>query len=68
MGTLGHEQLAAGVAAERLGDEREMAPHGPFRRLRIVGGDRLDDLGVLGMAKTFESLRGPQKPWPKPPK
>ena len=31
-------------------------------------GRRFDDLGVLGMAKTFESLRGPQKPWPKPPK
>jgi aspartyl-tRNA(Asn)/glutamyl-tRNA(Gln) amidotransferase subunit A len=30
-------------------------------------GRRFDDLGVLGMAKTFESLRGPQKPWPKPP-
>ena len=25
-------------------------------------------IGVLGMAKTFEGLRGPQKPWPKPPK
>jgi aspartyl-tRNA(Asn)/glutamyl-tRNA(Gln) amidotransferase subunit A len=31
-------------------------------------GRRFDDLGVLGMAKAFESLRGPQKPWPKPPK
>jgi aspartyl-tRNA(Asn)/glutamyl-tRNA(Gln) amidotransferase subunit A len=30
-------------------------------------GRRFDDLGVLGMAKAFESLRGPQKPWPKPP-
>src|SRR5580704_6506648 len=30
-------------------------------------GRRFDDLGVLGMAKTFETLRGPQKPWPKPP-
>jgi len=30
-------------------------------------GRRFDDHGVLGMAKTFESLRGPQKPWPKPP-
>src|ERR1700728_4567079 len=29
---------------------------------------RFDDLGVLGMAKAFESMRGPQKPWPKPPK
>ena len=31
-------------------------------------GRRFDDLGVLGMAKAFEGLRGPQKPWPKPPK
>jgi aspartyl-tRNA(Asn)/glutamyl-tRNA(Gln) amidotransferase subunit A len=31
-------------------------------------GRRFDDLGVLGMAKAFESLRGPQRPWPKPPK
>jgi aspartyl-tRNA(Asn)/glutamyl-tRNA(Gln) amidotransferase subunit A len=23
---------------------------------------------VLGMAKAFESLRGPQRPWPSPPK
>jgi aspartyl-tRNA(Asn)/glutamyl-tRNA(Gln) amidotransferase subunit A len=22
---------------------------------------------VLGMAKTFEGLRGPQRPWPSPP-
>jgi aspartyl-tRNA(Asn)/glutamyl-tRNA(Gln) amidotransferase subunit A len=33
-----------------------------------IVGRRFDDLGVLGMAKAFESLRGPQKPWPKPPK
>jgi aspartyl-tRNA(Asn)/glutamyl-tRNA(Gln) amidotransferase subunit A len=31
-------------------------------------GRRFDDLGVLAIAKTFEALRGPQKPWPKPPK
>jgi aspartyl-tRNA(Asn)/glutamyl-tRNA(Gln) amidotransferase subunit A len=31
-------------------------------------GRRFDDLGVLGMAKAFESLRGPQRPWPSPPK
>ena len=31
-------------------------------------GRRFDDLGVLGMAKAFEGLRGAQKPWPKPPK
>jgi len=31
-------------------------------------GRRFDDIGVLGMAKTFEGLRGQQKPWPTPPK
>lgn len=31
-------------------------------------GRRFDDLGVLRMAKAFEGLRGPQKPWPAPPK
>src|SRR3954449_10703775 len=30
-------------------------------------GRRFDDLGVLGMAKEFESARGPQRPWPSPP-
>ncbi len=30
-------------------------------------GRRFDDLGVLGMAKAFEGLRGPQRPWPLPP-
>jgi aspartyl-tRNA(Asn)/glutamyl-tRNA(Gln) amidotransferase subunit A len=33
-----------------------------------IVGRRFDDLGVLGMAKAFEGLRGPQKPWPVPPK
>jgi aspartyl-tRNA(Asn)/glutamyl-tRNA(Gln) amidotransferase subunit A len=33
-----------------------------------IVGRRFDDLGVLGMAKAFEGLRGPQKPWPGPPK
>jgi len=33
-----------------------------------IVGRRFDDIGVLGMAKTFEGLRGPQKPWPSPPK
>jgi aspartyl-tRNA(Asn)/glutamyl-tRNA(Gln) amidotransferase subunit A len=33
-----------------------------------IVGRRFDDLGVLGMAKAFEGLRGPQKPWPIPPK
>jgi aspartyl-tRNA(Asn)/glutamyl-tRNA(Gln) amidotransferase subunit A len=32
-----------------------------------IVGRRFDDLGLLGMAKAFETLRGPQKPWPKPP-
>jgi aspartyl-tRNA(Asn)/glutamyl-tRNA(Gln) amidotransferase subunit A len=31
-------------------------------------GRRFDDLGVLGMAKAYETLRGPQRPWPSPPK
>jgi aspartyl-tRNA(Asn)/glutamyl-tRNA(Gln) amidotransferase subunit A len=30
-------------------------------------GRRFDDIGVLGMAKAFETLRGPQRPWPSPP-
>jgi aspartyl-tRNA(Asn)/glutamyl-tRNA(Gln) amidotransferase subunit A len=30
-------------------------------------GRRFDDLGVLGMAKAFETLRGPQRPWPSVP-
>jgi aspartyl-tRNA(Asn)/glutamyl-tRNA(Gln) amidotransferase subunit A len=33
-----------------------------------IVGRRFDDLGVLGMAKAFESMRGPQRPWPTPPK
>src|SRR5882762_9318855 len=32
-----------------------------------IVGRRFDDLGVLGMAKAFESLRGPQRPWPSAP-
>jgi len=31
-------------------------------------GRRFDDIGVLGMAKTFETLRGPQRPWPSLPR
>jgi aspartyl-tRNA(Asn)/glutamyl-tRNA(Gln) amidotransferase subunit A len=30
-------------------------------------GRRFDDIGVLGMAKAFETMRGPQRPWPSPP-
>jgi aspartyl-tRNA(Asn)/glutamyl-tRNA(Gln) amidotransferase subunit A len=33
-----------------------------------IVGRRFDDLGVLAMAKTFEGLRGPQRPWPSPKK
>jgi aspartyl-tRNA(Asn)/glutamyl-tRNA(Gln) amidotransferase subunit A len=33
-----------------------------------IVGRRFDDIGVLGMAKAFETLRGAQKPWPRPPK
>ena len=33
-----------------------------------IVGRRFDDLGVLGMAKAFEGLRGAQRPWPAPPK
>jgi aspartyl-tRNA(Asn)/glutamyl-tRNA(Gln) amidotransferase subunit A len=31
-------------------------------------GRRFDDIGVLRMAKAFETMRGPQKPWPVAPK
>jgi aspartyl-tRNA(Asn)/glutamyl-tRNA(Gln) amidotransferase subunit A len=33
-----------------------------------IVGRRFDDIGVLGMAKAFEGMRGAQKPWPGPPK
>jgi aspartyl-tRNA(Asn)/glutamyl-tRNA(Gln) amidotransferase subunit A len=33
-----------------------------------IVGRRFDDLGVLRMAKAFEGMRGPQKPWPVAPK
>jgi aspartyl-tRNA(Asn)/glutamyl-tRNA(Gln) amidotransferase subunit A len=33
-----------------------------------IVGRRFDDLGVLAMAKAFEGLRGPQRPWPAAPK
>ena len=32
-----------------------------------IVGRRFDDLGVLGLAKAFETLRGAQRPWPSPP-
>jgi aspartyl-tRNA(Asn)/glutamyl-tRNA(Gln) amidotransferase subunit A len=31
-------------------------------------GRRFDDIGVLGLAKAFEGLRGEQRPWPRVPK
>ncbi|GGC91106.1 amidase [Chelatococcus reniformis] len=34
--------------------------------LQIVGR-RFDDIGVLRMARAFETMRGPQRPWPQPP-
>jgi aspartyl-tRNA(Asn)/glutamyl-tRNA(Gln) amidotransferase subunit A len=34
--------------------------------LQIVG-KRFDDLGVLQVARAFEMIRGPQRPWPQPP-
>ena len=37
--------------------------HGFPIGVQIVGR-RFDDIGVLGMAKAFEGLRGAQKPWP----
>ena len=33
-----------------------------------IVGRRFDDHGVLAIAKAFEGLRGPQQPWPSPPK
>jgi Asp-tRNA(Asn)/Glu-tRNA(Gln) amidotransferase A subunit family amidase len=32
-----------------------------------ISGRRFDDLGVLQLARAFEELRGPQRPWPIPP-
>jgi aspartyl-tRNA(Asn)/glutamyl-tRNA(Gln) amidotransferase subunit A len=33
-----------------------------------IVGRRFDDLGVLRMAKAFETMRGQQRPWPAAPK
>jgi aspartyl-tRNA(Asn)/glutamyl-tRNA(Gln) amidotransferase subunit A len=33
-----------------------------------IVGRRFDDLGVLRMAKAFETMRGAQRPWPAAPK
>jgi aspartyl-tRNA(Asn)/glutamyl-tRNA(Gln) amidotransferase subunit A len=32
-----------------------------------IAGQRFDDLGVLQVARAFELLRAPQRPWPAPP-
>ena len=32
-----------------------------------IAGRRFDDLGVLQVARAFELLRDPQRPWPQPP-
>ena len=32
-----------------------------------IAGQRFDDLGVLQVARAFELLREPQRPWPVPP-
>jgi aspartyl-tRNA(Asn)/glutamyl-tRNA(Gln) amidotransferase subunit A len=32
-----------------------------------IAGKRFDDLGVLQVARAFEGIREPQRPWPQPP-
>jgi aspartyl-tRNA(Asn)/glutamyl-tRNA(Gln) amidotransferase subunit A len=32
-----------------------------------IAGQRFDDLGVLQVARAFERIRDPQRPWPQPP-
>ena len=34
--------------------------------LQIVG-KRFDDVGVLRLARAYEAMRGPQRPWPQAP-
>jgi aspartyl-tRNA(Asn)/glutamyl-tRNA(Gln) amidotransferase subunit A len=41
--------------------------HGFPIGVQIIGR-RFDDIGVLGLAKAFEGFRGPQRPWPSPPR
>ena len=31
-----------------------------------IAGARFDDVGVMKVARAFERLRGPQRPWPRP--
>jgi aspartyl-tRNA(Asn)/glutamyl-tRNA(Gln) amidotransferase subunit A len=52
------EQPAASICA---GYDAEGLPIG----LQIVG-HRFDDLGVLRMARAYEALRPPPRPWPQP--
>jgi len=52
------EQPAASICA---GYDAEGLPIG----LQIVG-HRFDDLGVLRIARAYESMRAPQRPWPEP--
>ncbi len=33
-----------------------------------IAGVRFDDLGVLQVSRAFELIRGPQRPWPQPPR
>ncbi len=33
-----------------------------------IAGHRFDDLGVMRISRWYEAARGPQKPWPEPPK
>jgi Asp-tRNA(Asn)/Glu-tRNA(Gln) amidotransferase A subunit family amidase len=54
------EQPAASINA---GYTKEGLPIG----LQIIG-KRFDDLGVLQLAHSFETLRDKQRPWPEPPK
>ena len=62
--TDGGERLV-GQAAKRQAVTNPMKTLYSVKRLI---GRRFDDLGVLGMAKAFEGLRGAQRPWPSPPK
>lgn len=32
-----------------------------------IAGKRFDDLGVLQVARAYEAMREPQRPWPQPP-
>ncbi|MBA2675260.1 amidase, partial [Ramlibacter sp.] len=32
-----------------------------------IAGQRFDDLGVLQVARAYEAIREPQRPWPQPP-